>query len=351
MLTSEKQSQQVFNGSSHEPFLAPRGVHYSHHGLLVADTGRNRVLFWSSVQKASFQEPDLILGNQEKEVSASSMHYPSGVWTNGIQLAVADAWNHRVLLWLNFPVRNFQPADVIIGQPDEYSSLPNGKGINQHPGPETLYWPYGVWSNGNHLCIADTGNRRALLFNDFPASNFSPAHAVCGQPDFFSRDYDSSNAIWPYSVKIGPNDELAVTDTAYYRVLLWQDYTRAFAGQPADTIIGQVDFSASGQNQNRMKPDSHTLSWCYDTAFHNRGIWVADTGNSRILYWPELPKMSNAKASELIGQPDFTTGSENPDSVRNSRGYLYWPFSVSIYEGCLALADTGNHRIVFTRIS
>ena len=49
-------------------------------------------------------------------LSLSSLSNPSGVYTNGTQLAVADTNNHRLLLWNTWPTAHGQPADVVLGQ-------------------------------------------------------------------------------------------------------------------------------------------------------------------------------------------------------------------------------------------
>ncbi|MEL6918461.1 MAG: hypothetical protein AAFO99_12110, partial [Bacteroidota bacterium] len=117
----------VFKGSEEIPFLAPRGVFATEKNLFVSDTGRNRVFIWNDLPTTTYQEPDVILGqpdvletarNSGGGVTASTLQYPSGIWSNGEILIVGDAWNHRVLLWHSLPTKNGQPADVVLGQPD-----------------------------------------------------------------------------------------------------------------------------------------------------------------------------------------------------------------------------------------
>lgn len=343
----------VFRGAAQNPFLAPRGVFFHQGKLWVADTGQNRVFMWHNTPSEG-QEPDLVLGqthtthtgrNAQGEVSANSLQYPSGIWSDGQKLIVADAWNHRVLIWLQLPTQHGQSADVVIGQPDFVSNQPNVQGLNHRPSAQSLYWCYGVCSDGQSLWIADTGNRRVLFFKEIPTTSFAAADAVIGQTDFSERDYDPANAIWPYSVKVGPQGELAIVDTQFYRVLLWHNASSAFQ-QPADVLIGQPDFAQNGQNQFSFFPQAHTLSWCYDVCFYRQGLWIADTGNSRVLGFHSIPQRHNQPADLVIGQPNFTTGSENKDTIQTTENTLYWPFSLQAEGQQLAIADTGNHRIM-----
>ena len=349
-----------FSGTARTVLLAPRGVCWRNGTLLVADTGQNRVFIWKNLQlDAPMPEPDLVLGqmaasetgrNQGETVSASSLQYPSGVWTDGQRLIVADAWNHRVLIWLQFPEQNGQPADVVLGQEDFASNQPNAKGIGAAPDARSLYWPYGVHSDGERLWIADTGNRRVLFYKQIPTENHAAADAVIGKPDFVTRDYESQDPVWPYSVRIGPTGEMAIADTQYFRVLLWNDWTKALSG-PADVIIGQPDAESSGANQYGLYPAANTLNWCYDTCFYRQGLLVADTGNSRVLWFEKLPAEHNAAATQLIGKPHFHMGSENAATVLGTDAMMYWPFSLSLDGDVLALADTGNHRILFYQLN
>jgi hypothetical protein len=107
----------IFKGDEGNPFLAPRGVFIIKNHLFVTDTGRN----------------------SGKKVSASTLHYPSGIWSDGEKLIVADAWNHRVLIWHSIPTENGQAADVVIGQPDFESNEPNAKGIGVNPRAQPIH--------------------------------------------------------------------------------------------------------------------------------------------------------------------------------------------------------------------
>ena len=348
----------VFKGPKETRFLAPRGVWYTQNMLFVADTGQNRVFCWKRLDGAETATPDLILGqrsskqtgrNTGEAVSASSLLYPSGLWCDGQRLIIADAWNHRVLIWHELPEKNGIPADVVVGQPDPTCNRPNITGLQACPTARSLYWPYGVYSNGKHLWIADTGNRRVLYFEEIPTENYQAADNLVGKNRLDERDYDSDHAVWPYSVKVSPEGKMAITDTQYYRVLLWPDWREAFKN-PAHAIVGQPNFSANGQNQFSFKPSSNTLNWCYDAHFQGEHLFVADTGNSRLLYFKTFPLHHNAQADNLIGQKDFETGSENPDTVNGTDHSLYWPFSVAGEEDILVVADTGNHRIVIIKL-
>jgi len=358
-LTTLIEQTRIFKGSAQSPLLAPRGVYLVNNHLFIADTAQNRVFMWKQLPDQEFQDPDVVLGQVEKantgrnasgKLSASSLFYPSGIWSDGQRLIVADAWNHRVLIWNELPTEDGQGADVVVGQPDFESNDPNVKGISHPPSAQSLNWPYGIYSNGKSLWIADTGNRRVLYFESIPTQNYKQADGVIGKESFDQRDYDHQDPIWPYAVKVNAKGNLAITDTQYYRVLLWKDWRTAFQ-QKADTIIGQHNFEGNGQNQFGWFPKANTLNWCYDTCFYKEGIWVADTGNSRILWYDQIPASNAMEAINLLGQDHFEVGSENKNTIWTTDDSLYWPFQMCIQNNTLVAADTGNHRLVIYHLN
>ncbi|MEO7523219.1 MAG: hypothetical protein ABIT58_03955 [Ferruginibacter sp.] len=139
---------------------------------------------------------------------------------------------------------------------------------------------------------------------------------------------------------------LAIVDTQYYRLLLWNNWQDAFI-KPADAIIGQPDLESCGQNQYRLKPAANTLNWCYDMFMKNGSLWLADTGNSRVLFFKEIPTENNQTAAEQFGNLNFEAIGEHLEVGKEDSERLYWPFAVSVAEKQLIVADTGNHRIAF----
>jgi hypothetical protein len=336
-----------------EGFVAPRGVCLHRNWLITADTAQQKVFLFA--RKDDHYHLAITLGNadnQRQACAANTFQYPSGIWTDGQFLIVADAWNHRVLIWHSFPTRDYQPADTVVGQPDFSTNTPNVHGLTAAPAANSLYWPYGVWSDGKALWIADTGNRRVLYYDTIPHTIFTPATAVIGQHSFAEKEYDPDNAIWPYSVKISDHGEMLIADTQYYRCLYWKNWKDALQ-RPCDCIIGQPNRKANGQNQYRLQPTAQTLNWCYDACFAKDSIWVADTGNSRLLQY-NPPQQHNPEANGLLGQPDYHTNGEASLSMKSLADHthnLYWPFSISYCESSLAVADTGKSRIVIYHVN
>lgn len=199
----------------------PRGVAASREGgdvLVVADTGNHRLLVWLSLPTLTHQAPDLVLGQADFSgtspgLGPDRLNTPADVWTDGQRIVVADAGNHRLLVWSRLPARSGEDADFVVGQPDFTTATP----ATSRTG---LRDPRGFHSNGLQLFVADAGNRRVLVYESLPVANQPAADLVLGQSDF-----DSSEAGITAQLFAGPEDvaiaggQLVVTDTAASRLL------------------------------------------------------------------------------------------------------------------------------------
>jgi hypothetical protein len=180
---------------------APETVAMAGGKLVVADTGNSRVLIWSKIPTLSGTPPDLVLGqgsfnicspNRGGVADANTFSRPAGVWSDGTRLVVADSNNNRVLIWNSIPTINGQPADLVLGQPDFFSSTANPGGVAL---PTTMNFPYdGVYFNNTQLFVADSQNNRVLVWNSFPTASGKAADLVLGQPDFATVATGTSSA-------------------------------------------------------------------------------------------------------------------------------------------------------------
>lgn len=88
--------------------------------IVAADAQNHRVLIWhdSSLPRAA-KGPDVSLGKaaiDSSAVSATSIVDPVSVAFDGKRLFVGDAALHRILVWNSLPTSDTQPPDVVLGQ-------------------------------------------------------------------------------------------------------------------------------------------------------------------------------------------------------------------------------------------
>ena len=98
--------------------------------LYVADTLNNRILAWKNATSATLtnlQPPSLIIGQPNADTTLAltngGLYYPVGLVVDATgNLYVADAGNNRVLRYpAPFANSNLSP-DIVLGQPDKYTS-------------------------------------------------------------------------------------------------------------------------------------------------------------------------------------------------------------------------------------
>jgi uncharacterized protein (TIGR03437 family) len=75
-------------------------------------------------------------------------------------------------------------------------------------------------------------------------------------------------------------------------------------------------------------------------------IYVSDTGNNRVLAWKNPASFANAATADLvIGQPGFFTTRSSGPSTTFSAG-LSAPTGLAVHNGDLYVADSGNNRVL-----
>jgi hypothetical protein len=166
-----------------ETLDGPTGVWTDGTRLIVSDSGNSRVLIWNQLPSMVFEPADVVLGqykftrhafnddNQDgapDAPTARTFRGPRGITFNGVQLAIADSENNRVLIWNTFPATNFKPADVVLGQNDfshhEKNDTDQNGSADANPSANTLGLPTGVLFYRNKLLVTDTSNSRVLIY-------------------------------------------------------------------------------------------------------------------------------------------------------------------------------------------
>jgi hypothetical protein len=324
--------------------------------LWIADTGHHRLLGWARRPTRDDQPADWLIGqpdfsregrNAKGAASATTLNVPTGIARCGQGIAVADAWNHRVLIWHRMPTAHNTPADVVLGQSD-FSSTDANRGADT-PTAQTLFWPYGLYWDGLHLWVADTGNRRVLMWHSVPREHGAPADLVLGQSGFLSRDEngggspDACSMRWPHAIAQA-GSRLFITDAGNNRIMIWNAIPAA-SGAPCDQVLGQRNFADVDHNQSLYWPSDATLHMPYGVAAVGRWCIAADTANSRLIAWPAEDWRTGASASALTGQVEFNAKGDNAWAPPTRRS-LCWPYGISVCAGLAVVADSGNNRVL-----
>ncbi|MDO5627059.1 MAG: hypothetical protein Q4G43_01950 [Mobilicoccus sp.] len=329
----------------------PRGVWLDDDLLVVADTGNHRVMIWHGVPTRDHAAADVVLGQPDATTEGPAtggpevgMRMPTGVIVTGGALVVADAWHHRLLVWESVPTATATPPDRVLLQPDLVAVEPNQGRPNA--AAETAYWPYGIAMIDGRFHVADTGNRRVLIWRGGLPEPGVPAEVVLGQPDAASREENRGEGVGPASYRwphafAATGGGLLVADAGNHRLLHYT--THPDVDGPADLVIGQQSDDVS--DEFPYMPQRGRIRFPYGLTRFGDGLAVADTANNRVVLTDRLPGAGRLVADTVLGQSDPHSGAENrgagvlPDS-------MCWPYAVHGHGDVLVVADTGNNRVV-----
>ena len=189
------------------------------------------------------------------------------------------------------------------------------------------------------------------------------ARLVVGQPAFTAQNTNSSDTVIGAASGLAyAADTLFVADSnrvgatpSNHRVLLFKNLSTMLPAPSAElpnnsqcpvcvgqasVVLGQPDFTTTTENVPGT-PNGLRLP----TAVASDGVHlvVADTNHNRVLIWNSIPSFNDQPADVVVGQPDFTAqGVPSTPTAKSMRG----PQGVWIQNGKLYVADTSNNRVL-----
>lgn len=382
--------------------------------LYVADTGNHRVLAWRDATVVEMARPaDLVIGQLSFSTSAplditapqaftSALYSPTSVAVdaNG-NLFVADSGNNRIL---RFPKPFEQPAgepvqaDLVIGQPDLKSNLPNRSSSASAPPTAATLKTNAASIQGTQLAMlafdaegnlwfTDSGNHRILRYPAAAVSGESntggggagiEADLVLGQPDFVTAaanpgrlDPARGDRLRRDSIRFGGPLAFDSQGNLFFaddlaRVLVWQPPFQN--GQAASRILGLYIQRPDAD----PLPEVNQYTFGFRTAFSGstpifaggpQGLWcegdflfVADTENHRVVRFdpvaswpPEDPQQGQISPpmSAVFGQDDFHRNIPNRWEFAEPTAESFRAPGGGVFAaGRMFLADRDNHRVL-----
>ena len=135
-------------------------------------------------------------------------------------------------------------------------------------------------------------------------------------------------------------------------MLIWKNAAALTNGQQADIVLGQADFTGTGQNRNPVpgaaQPAANTLSGPFGVHADGSHIYVSDNYTSRVLIWNTLDPASGQAADVVLGQPTFLVAGDSPNANNSA---INDPMGISTFNNRLYVSDGQLHRIaVWNRI-
>ena len=300
---------------------------------------------------------------------------PSGLFVIADNIYVVDTYYHRILqfppaaTWAAESAAATSPKSVaVFGQADFHTSLSNGA-ANGVPSANSFLAPTGAAYVNNELYVADSANNRVLVFDGMKdAKTLPPAVRVAGQPGFTynaanlieGREFSLGSISWMLGIEtmrttMAPvvaidksKAYVYVSDPGNHRILAFSDYRKLDGTQIADFVIGQTDLSSNLVNSpanDPAKPGDTGLNTPTGLTVDSDGnLWVADSGNARVLRFPApfAHRDKQATADLVLGKSEFESTLTESSSASMSR-----PVSLAFTSiGDLWVSDVAYNRVL-----
>jgi len=372
------------NGGMYSPQGAAVDTSGSTPILYVADTANHRVLAWknaTSATLANLQAPALIIGQPNSYTTLPAinggLYYPSGLLVDPKgNLYVADSGNNRVLRY-PAPVTSSTTPDIVLGQPDRFTSSRANQGgaISAQTLCFYLGCPIGngpflsslAMDSFGNLFVVDAGNSRVLRY---PAAVLTSgatdpaADLVIGQPSFTkvigpTGLTDRNTLSVPAGLAFDSAGNLFVTD-ALNRLIVYPPFVSsagATNGPAAIRLAGIVSSTTSGTTASTLFNPSGVV-------MINNGPAVLDSGENRLLVFDAFSSADWTVASgdttfstpppvaiAVLGQGSsltgFTTNAANGGNAQPSSSTFSDPVAAAVApSGDLFVVDAGNNRVL-----
>ncbi|MEO7145925.1 MAG: hypothetical protein ABI165_20725 [Bryobacteraceae bacterium] len=376
--------------------------------LYVADAGNNRILRYPqpfAQGSGGILTIDLVIGQQgtgaggaqnegNGTVASAKTIYLSAnnLFRTGMafdaqgNLYFSDAGNNRVL---RFPVGQLAPgtieptADLVLGQFDFVSNSPIQNQANTpiQQRKDGLVQPAGLAiDQSGRLYVCDDINR--VLQYTPPFTNGAPATRILGvapspKPpvqvqslaqlfQLFGNtllgSYNNSfGLVAPPESVFTIGDVVYVVDTPNHRIVRfpspdnggWPAETATNFSPVANGVIGQPDLTQFSVNSGLKQPTASSLSSPVSAVFDGADLLVADSGNNRILAFPQQGAGNFTSATRVLGQLDFPFNAPN---LIEGREVDFSDSGLSFGAGMvvdtnsatphLYIADPGNNRVL-----
>jgi uncharacterized protein (TIGR03437 family) len=358
-------------------FTTPTGIVFDTAGRLFVEEStsarRGRILVWAP-PFASSQAAGRVLGVDNASPAPPPVspyqlaQSPGALFAIGSAIGVADINDNRILVfppveqWA--PNTTFQTATEAAGQINLFSGAVNQGSTAPNAG--TLALPNSAVFFNSELYVADSGNNRVVVMPQ-NGDSFGPATRVLGQdamnlnsPNLIEgREFDFQNLASNGSEDAGiaidmtsSPPHLYIADTYNNRILGYNDLRRITFGAKADIVIGQPDFQQTLINypaNDPNAPNSSGLSIPIGLAVDPQGnLYVADTGNGRVLrfptpfshYTPGTPE----QADLVLGQAGFSDARITDPTDRT----MAQPYGLAFaYAGGLLVSDVALNRVLY----
>lgn len=309
-------------------------------GLYIADQTNGRVLYYPGTsttatrvygQNGSFTTANLGGGPTASLFTTNNNVPDVFAVSNGVY--ICDIGGHRILF---FPGTS-TAATGVYGQFGNLNwGAQNNNGANGvgTPTPDNLFNPQEFWSDSTGAYIVDVNNHRVLFY---PGTS-TTATRVYGQSGSFTSGTLNLGGISANSLNAPRGmwvdlDGVYVADANNNRILFYPGTSTT-----ATRVYGQGgSFTTNTANLGGVSATSLNGAWYVRTYAGN--VYISDSVNNRVLEF----QGTSTTASRVWGQGgNFTTAATGTSATT-----LNSPYGMEINSTGLYVADWGNNRVLF----
>ncbi len=341
-------------GPADDEFGYATGMTSDQERLWVVDLFNARALQFNSQPLVNQSAADLVIGQatfNEKVAGPDELHLTipevllggarGDVASDGDVLVVADGEANRVVVWRSLPDSNGVDWDIVLGQT---TATGNAAGL----AGDRLSGPMGVWTDGEVLIVADSGNHRVLIWSSIPTDSGAAADIVLGQADFDSAEAPDPPTARSMNTPVDvffDGERLYVSDSQNNRVMVWNGMPSENHA-PADYFVGQNSGASGTPNAGAGSQEENAFGVHLPgeiTVAHG-SLYIVDQVNFRVVVHTPRPTESGEAADAVLGDSSLD-GAElsDPDQAFTPRG-------VAVFGDKLFLADSnpafGSSRIL-----
>ncbi|MCK5688531.1 NHL repeat-containing protein, partial [Myxococcota bacterium] len=334
--------------------------------MWVVDSSNRRILNFEDIAANTANTlPALVLGQANfsqgynNRLEAEALVTPRGlVLTSGstISAYIVDEATHRILVFDDVQsLKDGEAPSRVLGQPNDLSYTKNaGADLTSISGSGLDTPSHIAWDNTNSvLYVTDKNHKRILAYQSLGSGTLT-ATSVFGAPNM-----GAAGTLYSFGA-------LAVYDTTLYaaagnRIFV---YNTTQASEDPEKVFGQPypytppleigEVISNTCNHGGIGADS--LCEVQGLAVDEDGtLWVADTGNDRVL-WFDNPTDSDLLAARtadgVVGQPDFVSNGDHAGTGSNRRYGFKDVRGIALNtlpgtnEQQLWAVDTSNHRVL-----
>ncbi len=329
---------------------SPSGVFSDGTKLFVSDTANHRILIYNTFPTSNYPTPTTYLAatsttDQGGSCVANDLINPRDLLTTGTKLIVADASNHRVLIWNDYTAfasgSVTTNANVVVGQANKTTCTANA-------GNTRMNQPYGVFydSTGDKLYITDRDNHRVKVYSSIPAADGAASSYVLGdsntaantgaQADRIRNPEGGVVVIHDYTAS---DDMVIASDTLNHRIAFWTPTIPSAESTNANFWLGKSTFNLSN-TANYLSTSSASLKSPEDVEIYGGQMFVADAANHRILVWDDTLKINGTVPDFVLGQANFTG-----EAASNAQNGLNSPYGLCAGDNKLFVTEYSSNKV------